>query len=368
MKRFTQFAAAFLLLAFNVDAQAPDLTALDIVERHTPDGPVALVDNSPVSKDAFLQLYHARMGVMEKQLSSVNDAVRIKTAYQSIGDLVKREILYVEAVKKGVTVPDAAVEARLKEGIASQQESAQKAGVAAISEEELLEESGKSRAELLDAVRKSMIIEKMQEQIAAKEAAGITQDDIRNFYDSKPELFRRAGGFHLKQIFIQPKPSATDATEEGWEAARKALEKGLARVKAGESFEAVAKDISESNDRNNGGDMGTLPEKELPDFVVAAARKLKNGELSDLVKSSYGYHIFKLLSTEKEEVISLSEATPKIKDALQDVRSVNAIDAFAINIMQDVDRVKIFLKLEKAIASLSAEELKMLAPDDLTAN
>jgi parvulin-like peptidyl-prolyl isomerase len=305
---------------------------------------------------------------MEKQLSTVNDAVRIKTAYQSIGDLVKREILYVEAVKKGVTVPDAAVEARLKEGISIQQESAKKAGVASITEEELLAESGKTRAELLDAVRKSMIIEKMQDQIAAKEAEGITQEDIKKFYDARPELFRRAGGFHLKQIFIQPKPSATDASEEAWEAARKAVEKGLARIKAGESFEAVAKDISESKDRNNGGDMGILPEKDLPDFVVAAARKLKNGELSDLVKSSYGYHIFKLISTEREEVVPLSQATPKIKVALQEVISVNAVDAFAINIMQDVDRVQIFLKLEKAIALLSEEELKMLAPDDLSAN
>jgi len=365
MRLFFCLALSICSVSF---AQVPDLTALDIVERHTPDGPVALVDGSPVEKEAFLQLYNARMEVLKKQLPSINDAIRIKTGYQSIGDLVKREILYVEAKKQGVKVPDAEVEKRFQDGLKAQQQHAKEAGMDVITEAELLSESGKSKAELLEGVRKSIMVEKMEEQIALKEGAAPTQAEIKEFYESRPGLFRKAGGFHLQQVFVQPKPTAAEASEAEWEKARKAVEKALARIKAGESFESVANDTSESKDRKNGGDMGTLPENELPDFVVAAVRTMKTGDMSPVIKSSFGYHIFKLLGTEKEQTVSLADATPKIKEAILKAKSVNSVDAFCVKAMQDTDRVVIYLKLEKAIATLSQEELKMLAPDNGPAN
>jgi len=68
----------------------------------------------------------------------------------------------------------------------------------------------------------------------------------------------------------------------------------LARVKKGEDFEELARQNSEDDTKNRGGDLGWFYNgKNDPDFDKAAFA-LKKGETSDVIKSAFGYHIIKL--------------------------------------------------------------------------
>jgi len=73
-------------------------------------------------------------------------------------------------------------------------------------------------------------------------------------------------------------------------------EAALERVRAGEDFATVAKQVSEDGNRQNGGEIGLKPASRLPDVFVAAVRGLKPGEVAPtLLRTGAGFHVLKLI-------------------------------------------------------------------------
>lgn len=68
----------------------------------------------------------------------------------------------------------------------------------------------------------------------------------------------------------------------------------LQRIEKGESFEALAKEFSKDNSRNNGGYLGTTLASRYIYPFAKAAMQLENGEISQPVKTQFGYHIIKM--------------------------------------------------------------------------
>lgn len=81
----------------------------------------------------------------------------------------------------------------------------------------------------------------------------------------------------------------------------------LARLKKGEGFATVAKDVSDSIERDNGGLMGLRPADRYPSLFVDATDKLAVGELSNVVRSGAGFHILKLVSKLANNVATITE-------------------------------------------------------------
>jgi len=98
---------------------------------------------------------------------------------------------------------------------------------------------------------------------------------------------------NLAQILVAVPEGADAATV----AARKArAEAALARVKAGEDFASVAREISEDGNRAKGGEIGLRPASRLPDVFVAAVKGLGDGEIaSTLLRSNAGFHVLKVV-------------------------------------------------------------------------
>jgi peptidyl-prolyl cis-trans isomerase SurA len=77
---------------------------------------------------------------------------------------------------------------------------------------------------------------------------------------------------------------------------RARAEAARTRVRAGESFEAVAKEVSEDGNRAQGGVIGMRPADRLPDVFVAAVRNLRSGEVApELLRTGAGFHLLKLV-------------------------------------------------------------------------
>lgn len=108
-----------------------------------------------------------------------------------------------------------------------------------------------------------------------------------------------ASQFHAQHILV-----ATGASGQGRtiEQSRKKAEVLLAKIKAGADFSTLARENSEdTSSAPKGGDLGWFGPKTMNAQFEDAARTLEPGQVSELVRSGYGFHIIKLLETKPSE-------------------------------------------------------------------
>ena len=96
----------------------------------------------------------------------------------------------------------------------------------------------------------------------------------------------------LAQILVRVPEGATP---DQVKALRDRAQGLLARIKAGESFEALATSSSDGSEANRGGDMGARPVDAWPDLFVTAVANVKDGGVSNVIQSGNGFHILKVM-------------------------------------------------------------------------
>ena len=106
-----------------------------------------------------------------------------------------------------------------------------------------------------------------------------------------------------QHILIMPDEAEDDKVKADADAKAKA-EEVLAKVKAGEDFGELAKEYSQDpGSAENGGELGYFVRGTMVQEFEKASFELNEGEISDLVKTDYGYHIIKVLDKKNLEDI-----------------------------------------------------------------
>ena len=101
-------------------------------------------------------------------------------------------------------------------------------------------------------------------------------------------------------------------------AVRKQAEEVLARARAGEDFAALAKQYSEDESNNStGGSLGEFGRGTMVPEFEQAAFAMKSGDISDLVKTSFGFHIIKVEKNQPAQTRPVAEVRAEIEDQLK---------------------------------------------------
>ncbi|MFP4501258.1 MAG: peptidylprolyl isomerase [Candidatus Hydrogenedentota bacterium] len=334
-------------------AQAPDLDQLDVVERSVPNGPVAIVRNESIGRQAFLRFYRSELSSLAGRTGAaeIADSDRVKIGLQCLARLVQRELLRQEAANRGIEVNDAEVEEAYQEELAALRQSIARREGREVAEEEALEIAGVTPGQMREALRSTLRVDKAFRAVAEEQGIDVSSEEINTFYEENPKLFNRPDSVHLKQIFVRPEPNAESASEEQWAQARKKAEKALARVRAGEKFETVAKDMSDSPDAAQGGDVGFTPVEHLPAVYQDVVATLDVGQLSEILRSEHGFHIVQVVAKKGGEKVALSEAEARVRRALRHAKAEDAVAAWSDSIINNQQQVKIFLHLENTLAA-----------------
>jgi parvulin-like peptidyl-prolyl isomerase len=149
--------------------------------------------------------------------------------------------------------------------------------------------------------------------------------EIRKYYDEHPSEFERAKASHILIRFQgSPVPVRTGQQELTEAAALTKAQALLKRIKAGEDFAKLAQ--AESDDTGTGaksGDLGEFGRGQMVAPFDQAAFAMKTGEVSDPVKTQFGYHIIKLESRNK---VSFEEAKPGLEKKLSPTSQQKALD------------------------------------------
>ncbi|MGZ3237364.1 MAG: peptidylprolyl isomerase [Burkholderiaceae bacterium] len=92
----------------------------------------------------------------------------------------------------------------------------------------------------------------------------------------------------------------------------------IAKLKAGEKFETLAKQSKDTGSAENGGDLDwSSPKGYVPEFS-AAMTKLEKGQITETpVKTQFGYHVIKLEDVRNAQIPSFDEIKDKIKQSLE---------------------------------------------------
>jgi parvulin-like peptidyl-prolyl isomerase len=173
--------------------------------------------------------------------------------------------------------------------------------------EDYLRERGITYDVWVEQLRRDLTLRKVIQQSVDNKVA-VKAEEIETYYRAHPDEFQQPEQVHARQIVV--------ATEE--EAHR--LHAQLTGPDAATtSFEELASDYSLSPDRAQGGDLGFFARGELPEeFDVIF--ELEPGSISRVVKSPYGYHVFKLLERRLKRTLGPDEATIAIRDRLVQTR------------------------------------------------
>jgi peptidyl-prolyl cis-trans isomerase SurA len=145
-----------------------------------------------------------------------------------------------------------------------------------------------------------------------------------------PEVVQTKFGFHIIKITEkQPRVPFIRASHilaqfrdpEGKidsAAAKATIDSAAAFLKQGKDFAEVAKQFSQDGSKQNGGDLGFFERRNMVKDFDEAAFKLDVGQVSDIIKTQYGYHIIKL--TEKKPYPALAEERENLKKIFRQQR------------------------------------------------
>ena len=333
-------------------AQAPTLEKMDIVQRSMPDGPVALVNGKPISREDFLFLYTSQLARMHFASGGkkLNDTVRISAGISTLAELVQRELLCQLCDHRKLKVSQADVQKAYDEQLELLKKEFTANGEKP-TEEEILQRSGQSRDGAFEDIHKSLLVAKASAHLAKEKGLQVSDEEAREFFDNNKSRFQRPGMLHLKQIFIR-----ADGTEGSWEKAEKAIKKAQARFTVGESFAGVAKSMSDGQDAEEGGDMKMRPTQAIPPIYVEKANTMKIGETSQPFKSEQGWHIIRLVAKKGASDISFEDAREFIKARLMQAKTAAAVEEYCQPIIANEDRVQIFLQLRPPVEATASRK------------
>jgi peptidyl-prolyl cis-trans isomerase D len=168
----------------------------------------------------------------------------------------------------------------------------------------------------------------------AKITAGITvsDQDLQAYYDQHRDEFRVPEQVKVSHILIKtplPSPGAKE-DEKAVADARAKAEDVLKQVKAGGNFSELAGKYSDDpGSAKNGGELGWIGRgRTVPEFEKAAF-SLGKGQTSDLVKSSYGFHIIHVEDKQDAHLKTLTDVKSEIEEKVKQEKAARATEAAA---------------------------------------
>jgi peptidyl-prolyl cis-trans isomerase D len=160
----------------------------------------------------------------------------------------------------------------------------------------------------------------------------VTEQDLQAYYDQHREEYRLPEQVKVSHILIKtPLPGPGGKVDDkAVEEARKKAEDVLKQVKAGADFGKLAEKFSEDpGSAKNGGSLGWIGRgRTVPEFEKAAF-SLPKGQTSDLVKSSYGFHIIRVEDKQDAHVKMLGEVKSEIEGKVRAQKATRATEAAA---------------------------------------
>jgi len=153
-------------------------------------------------------------------------------------------------------------------------------------------------------LRDQLLVERVRErEVMAR--VRITDADIDRVLEEQRAKAQSGGQLNLAQILVTV-PENASAEVVAQRQAR--IDSANARLKAGEDFTKVARDLSEDNNRDAGGEIGLRPAERYPDLFTEAVKDLAVGQVTPRpLRSAAGFHLIKVVDRQDGDVLKVQQ-------------------------------------------------------------
>jgi parvulin-like peptidyl-prolyl isomerase len=261
---------------------------------------IARVNGTDVHKSEFDRFLSLKMGDLTG--SELPDAIRS----QMLDEYVTRRIVLVEAGRANLSVTDAELEQ------ASVQNPQMKSTAS----------SEDARAELIN----DLLVEKYYHQVVLKDVK-VSTDEVQQYLEANKGRLTDRPAFYIREIRVDTEAEANRLLVEIGEGER--------------DFGEIARLHSQAPSAEQGG-LARYSEGQLPSVLDKTIAKLAPGDVSPVVQSSYGYHIFKLerrvqLHAPDERRSQLDERRSALIEELIARKNQEAVDQGIARIVSSAD-------------------------------
>lgn len=226
----------------------------------------------------------------------------IETKSKVLDQLIEKKLVEQAANKAGISVSEKEIDNAI-EDVKRQNN---------ISHEELLRALAKNgltvkgyREQLKEQIRQVKFINKQ-----FRSNIKVADEDVYLYYKQNQDKFTGPVMHRLRIIsFPIAEPGKTKETE-------KKAKDILTMARKGEDFAKLAREYSQGPNAQDGGDLGYLKAGEMDAAIENAAIGLKTGEVSDIIKTSTGFHIIQVVDRRKGEPRPIAEVDDEIRSVI----------------------------------------------------
>lgn len=245
-------------------------------------------------------------GELQQRLNQVRENARrantplppVDALRQQVLDaLIDERVQITYARDSGQRLDDAEVE-RAVANVAAQNQ------LTPVQLRERLKREGVDYLRFRNNVRDQLLLERTRER-EVQARIRVTDTEIENWLDKQRAEAGAATEYNIAQVLV----TVPEGASESVVAERRArAEAAQARIRRGDAFDLVAREVSEDTNRAKGGEIGARPANRLPDIFVEAVRPLKTGEVAPgLLRSGAGFHILKLIERSEAGAFSINQ-------------------------------------------------------------
>ena len=178
-----------------------------------------------------------------------------------------------------------------------------------------LKQEGMSLPELHKTLERQMLIARVtQNEVMAK--VGITEEEARKYHSEHVKDFTKAGTVTIREILVKVPVENGSINVAADQTAKQKADDIHKRALAGESFDQLASEFSDSPSKANGGLIGPLNMNELTPGFKKLVDPMKVGDVSEVLPGQGGYQIVKIEARTADEVLTPEAAHDRISDAL----------------------------------------------------
>lgn len=210
-----------------------------------------------------------------------------------VNTLIAQKIVEKEVEKNDIKVTDKEIE----EELAEYQE--YYGGEEAFNS--VLESSGVTLADVKEDIKRNVETNKLLE-----DRIEITDEEMKTYFEENKDQYAQTEQVQASHILVEDEATAKEVEE---------------KLDAGEDFAELAKEYSTDSSAESGGDLGYFGKGEMVAEFEEAAFSMEIGEISDPVKSEFGYHIIKVVDKKEAKDAVYEDVKDEVKDAIFDTKA-----------------------------------------------